>query len=147
MTPNPTELAKLTKEIAELNPAVPDWHDVDELAAVAYEIPNPKPESKPIRLDYGQCVDLYKALDKEIKERQARMEPLKDLLQAALMVSGKKKVKAGDHFCQMVEKAGSRKIVAEKLLAKGVSAQVIAESTEIGRGSTYLQIRAVGEDK
>ena len=143
----PTELAKLTKEISELNPAVPDWSAVDELAAVAYEMPNPRPESAPIRLDYGQCVDLYKTLDREIKERQTRMDELKLVLQAALMVSGQKKVKAGDHFCQMVEKAGSRKIVAEKLLAHGVSAQTIAESTEISKGSTYMQIRAAGEGK
>jgi hypothetical protein len=142
-----TEIAKLTNELENLNQPVPDWSTVDELAAVAYEIPNPKPESAPIRLDYGQCVDLYKALDKEIKERQARMDDLKLVLQAALMVSGQKKVKAGDHFCQMIEKAGSRKIVAEKLLAKGVSAQVIAESTEVGKGSTYLQIRSAGEGK
>lgn len=143
----PTELAKLTKEISELNPAVPDWSTVDELAAVAYEIPNPKPESKPIKLDYGQCVDLYKQLDSEVKQRQARMDELKQVLQAALMVSGQKKVKAGDHFCQIVEKSGSRKIVAEKLLAKGVSAQIIAESTEVSKGSTYMQIRPVGEGK
>jgi len=75
------------------------------------------------------------------------MDELKLVLQAALMVSGQKKVKAGDHFCQMVEKAGSRKIVAEKLLSKGVSAQIIAESTEISKGSTYMQIRAAGEGK
>ena len=143
----PTEIAKLANELENLNQPVLDWSIVAELAAVAYEIPNPKPESKPIHLNYGQCVDLYKALDKEIKERQARMDELKQVLQAALMVSGQKKVKAGDHFCQMIEKAGSRKIVAEKLLAKGVSAQIIAESTEVGKGSTYLQIRSAGEGK
>jgi hypothetical protein len=141
----PTELAKLTKEIAELNPAVPDWTTVDELATVAYEIPNPKPESKPIRMDYGQCVDMYKALDKEIKERQTAMEALREVLQAALMVSGQKKVRAGDHFCQMVEKAGSKKVVVEKLLANGVSAEIIAKSTEIGKASLYLQIRSTGD--
>ena len=142
----PTELAKLTKEIEQLQTGpVPDWNDVAELGEVQYEIPNPKPESKPIHLNYGQCVDLYKALDKEVKDRQAKMEELRLVLQAALMVSGQKKVKAGDHFCQIVEKAGSKKVVVEKLLANGVSAEVIAKSTEIGKGSTYLQIRAAGE--
>ena len=143
----PTELAKLTKEIAELNPAVPDWSTVDELAAVAYEIPNPKPESKPIKLDYGQCVAMVADIDAKIEALQKQKEPVRAAIQAALMVSGKKKVKAGSHVCQMIEKAGSRKIVAEKLLAKGVSAQIIAESTEVGKASLYLQIRPVGEGK
>lgn len=145
MTMNRTETAKLAAELAEQSQPVPDWSTVDELATVQYEIPNPRPESAPIRLNYGQCVDLYKTLDREVKERQVRMEELRGTLQAALMVSGQKKVKAGDHVCQMVEKAGSRKISAEKLLAHGVSAQTIAESTEVGKGSTYLQIRAAGE--
>lgn len=145
MTPNPTELAKLTKEISELNPAVPDWSTVDELAAVAYEIPNPKPESKPIKLDYGQCVDMIADIDAKIEALQKQKEPVRLAVQAALMVSGQKKVKAGGHVCQMIEKSGSRKIVAEKLLARGVSAQVIAESTEVGKGSTYMQIRPVEE--
>lgn len=143
----PTELAKLTQEIAELDPAVPDWSTVDELAAVAYEIPNPKPESKPIKLDYGQCVAMVADIDAKIKELEKQKEPLRQTIQAALMLSGKKKVIASGQVCQMIEKAGSRKIVAEKLLAKGVSAQIIAESTEVGKGSLYMQIRPVGEGK
>lgn len=140
----PTETAKLTAELEQLQP-VPDWSTVDELAAVVYEIPNPRPESAPIKLNYGECVEAYKALDHEIKERQAKQEKLRETLQAALMVSGQKKVKAGDYVCQMIEKAGSKKIVAEKLLAKGVQASVIAECTEIGKGSTFMMIRSVGE--
>jgi hypothetical protein len=139
----PTEIAKLAKELEQM-PKMPDWSEVEELQSLRHEIPNPKPESAPISLDFGKCVDLYKQIDKEIKERQALMESLRVTLQAGLMVSGEKKVKAGDFVCQMIEKAGTRKVSTEKLLAKGVSAQVIAECTEVGKGSNYLQIKAVG---
>lgn len=141
-----SDMTVLAQQTNELNQAVPDWSTVDELAAVAYEIPNPKPESKPIKLDYGQCVDMIADIDAKIEALQRQKEPVRAAIQAALMVSGQKKVKAGGHVCQMIEKAGSKKIVAEKLLARGVSAQTIAESTEVGKGSTYMQIRPV-EDK
>src|SRR5579872_7480597 len=118
------ETAKLAAELEQSAKPIPDWTLVEGLDTVHYEIPNPKPESAPIKLNYGQCVDLYKQLDKECKERQKTMEDLREVLQAALMVSGEKKVRAGDNVCQMIEKSGSRKISAEKLMARGESAQV-----------------------
>jgi hypothetical protein len=141
------ETAKLAAEIEQLQP-VPDWATVDELTAVMCEEPNPRPESAPIKRNFGQCVERYGELDAEIKRCQAEQGRLKEAMQAGVMISGLKKVRAGDQICQMIEKAGSRKIVAEKLLANGVSAEVIAKSTEVSKGSTYMTIRkAAAEDK
>jgi hypothetical protein len=142
------ETAKLTAEMEHLqlgDDAAPDWTTLPDLLEMQYELDNPLPEAAPIRMNYGQCVVMYKALDKEIKEREVRMKDIKTHLQAALMVSGTKKVRAGEYAVQLIDKAGARKIVAEKLMARGVTPQVIAESTEIGKGSQYLDIRSAGE--
>ena len=137
------ETAKLTAELEQLNQLsqpVPDWSTISDLHTLQYEVPNPRAESAPIQLNYGQCVELYKALDKEVKDRQERMKDIRENLQATLMLSGVKKVMAAGYPCQMVEKAGSKKVSPEKLMARGVSAQIIAESTEVSKGSTYLLI-------
>lgn len=143
------EVSKLTAELEQLNqlsqPA-PDWTGVDELIQFQYEIANPLPESAPIQLNYAQCVAMYKSLDRECKERKERMEDIRVNLQAALLLSGVKKVMAVGIPCQIVEKAGNKKISAAKLMAKGVSAQIIAESTEVGKGSNYLLIGAAKEE-
>ena len=136
-----SEQQKLAAELTAMAP-ITDWSVVPELVEMQVELPPTGVIDKPRILDFQQAADLYKQLDAEIEQRNKLKERLKEAMQAAMMVSGKDKVRVGDWVPTMVTKEGTKKIVAEKLLANGVDPMVIAASTEVGKGSTYLMIRA-----
>jgi len=138
----PSETQKLANEIAQAAP-IPEWDQIDELVEMRHHVTTTTKVKGSFErtLTFAQTVELYKALDAEVKSRETQMKELKEAVQAAVLVSGKDKVKCGDYRVTMVTKQGSKKIVAEKLLAAGVDALVIAKATEIGKSSQYVDIR------
>jgi len=109
---------------------VPKWDSLKELK----------------QLRFGQMVEKRTQLMDEIKFREAKKGELDEEISAALAVAGVEKVEWEDRNVQIVHKAGARKIVAEKLLERGVDADVIAESTEEGKGYSYLLVGKPKQD-
>jgi hypothetical protein len=137
MTPTQEQQAQLA---AEMNAAiVPDWQSVLELIEYRGEV---TVGSKKRTLTFGEIVTQYKDLDAQIEALETRKKDFKASIQAAVLMSGREKVSAEGYRMTMIKKAGTKKIVPEKLLKHGVSAEVIAACTEIGKGSEYLDIRA-----
>lgn len=139
------EAEKLTQELNNLKN--PEWTTVKELVPMRYEVPVEGDHGgRTVILDFAQSVELYKKLDDSVKSTQAKMKDLHDAIQAAQLVSGEERVQVrGEYQCTIIHKAGSKKISPEKLLSNGVSPQVIAASTEVGKSSDYLSITRMKE--
>lgn len=133
------EAEKLTQELANIK--TPDWKNVDELKEMNYVVESEVPGKRRQILNFEQSVLMIKTLEEEVKVRQTRIDDIHEAVQAALLLSGEKRVRVGDYVPQMVERKGNKKIVPEKLLAAGVSPQIIAEATEIGKSSTFMTIK------
>lgn len=131
------QTAALAKEIASHQP-VPDWESIPELKKWKQQI-EIRGEKKTLTFD--QMVSKYKDLDAEIEYRKNQQVALKESIESAVLVSGEEKVLCEGYRVARITKRGSRKIVAEKLLEKGVSAQTIAECTEIGKEVSYVEIK------
>ena len=138
---NRTQTAQLAKEI-EANRPAPEWSDVPELKKFKHTI-TLRGDKKTLTFD--QLVTRYKDLDAEISYREKLKDELKEALQAAVIISEEDRVTCEGYMIQMVKRSGSKKIVPEKLLEQGVSADVIARATEVGKESQYISIRAVKE--
>jgi len=139
------EQKKLTAEMEQQfqQQTIPEWTEIEELTEIKIDVPKMHAEDRARKLSFLKSVELYKQLDAEIEEREKLKKILKEQLQAAMIVSGKDKVRCGDYMPTMVNKAGTKKIVPELLLAQGVDAMVIAKATEVGKSSTYLMINPI----
>jgi len=150
-----SERVKLAKEIemqAASKPA--EWDSVPELVEYRY-IPtdeegegrkkSPKGKKGDDGFTFDDLMARFEKLDFEIKSRENERREIKEALQEAVMISGREKIACRGYRLAMITKAGSKKIVAEKLLNQGVSAQVIVAATEVGKPTSYLDIRAIGE--
>ena len=138
-----TQQAKLAAEILATQPT-PDWDSVAELKKWRSTI-ELKGEKKTLKFD--DLVNKYKDVDAEISYREKIKDALKMEIQAAILVADIQKVSCEGYSVSLVERKGSRKIMPEKLLEAGVTAMQIAQATEIGPSSQYIQIRAAKDDK
>lgn len=103
---------------------VPDWDASQELK----------------QLRFGDTVESYLRLKATKEECEAKMKALTVDIQAALTVAGLEKVRYEDRPVQIVNSNTGSKVVPEKLLAKGVSADLIAECTEPGKPYSYVLV-------
>jgi hypothetical protein len=133
-----TATAKLAAEIAA-NAPTPEWDSVPELKRWKEPIALKGGEKKTLTFD--QLVTKYKDIDAEIKYREGIKDTIKTAIEAAMLLSEQEKVSCEGYGVSLVTREGSKKIVAEKLLANGVSPDVIAKSIEVGKSSTYVSIR------
>jgi hypothetical protein len=140
---NRAQLATLANEIESVRPT-PEWDSVPELKRFKQEI-SMKDGSKK-KFGFDQLIVRYKELSSEIDFRDKLKSEIKEAVEAALMISGEDKILAEGYRVSLVHKAGSNKISAEKLLTNGVSADVIAKSMDVGKESTYVDIRRAKED-
>jgi hypothetical protein len=140
---NRAQMATLANEIERARPT-PEWETVAELKKFKQPV-ELKDGSKKV-LKFDELVVAYKTLDAEIKFREAKKSLIKEALETAMLVSGEEKVMAEGYRVSLITKQGAKKISAEKLLGAGVSAMVIAASTEQGKESTYVDIRKAKED-
>jgi uroporphyrinogen-III synthase len=115
---------KRTSETLEALGVVPEWNTYQDLR----------------KLDFGELCEKRQRLADEIKFREEKKKELDEEITAALAVAGVEKCAWEGRNVQIVHKAGSRRIVAEKLLENGVPADVIADSTVEGNPSSYLLI-------
>lgn len=136
-----TATAKLAAEI-EANRPVPEWDTIDELRKWKEEV-TLKGEKK--KLSFDQLVTKYKDVDAEIKYREGIKKDLKVAIEAGLLLADVDKVACEGYKVQFINKDGSKKIEANKLLELGVSADVIAKATVQSAGSSYIDIRAMKE--
>lgn len=98
-------------------------------------------EYKELRmLNFDDMVEKRTQIKDEIEFRKAKLDQLDDQIQAAMAVAGTEKVLWEDRPVQVVHSRSGSKIVAEKLLISGVSADVIAECTEAGKEYSYLLV-------
>jgi hypothetical protein len=129
---------KLAAEIAA-NAPTPEWDSIPELKKWKETIALKGGEKKSMSFD--QLVVKYKDIDAEIKYREGIKDAIKTALEAAMLMSEQEKVTCEGYGVSLVTREGNKKIVAEKLLANGVSPDVIAKSIEVGKSSTYVSIR------
>lgn len=123
--------AKQRNEVLESLGLVPAWDSVGELRD----------------LDFDKLVEKRTRLMDEIRFREEKRRELDEQIMAALAVSGVDKVTWEDRPVQIVNSRGASKIVPEKLLMHGVSADVIADSTEPGKEYSYLLVGKVSTGK
>jgi hypothetical protein len=92
------------------------------------------------QLHFDQLLNKRTDLKAEISFREGRLKELDVEIQSAMAVAGTEKVVWEDRPVQIVHSKGASKIVPEKLLERGVPADVIAESTVEGKGYSYLLV-------
>jgi hypothetical protein len=92
------------------------------------------------QLGFDKLVETRTRIKDEIAFRTEKLKELDDEISAAMAVSGAEKVLWEDRPVQIVHSKSGDKIVAEKLLMAGVSADVIAASTEPGKPYSYLLV-------
>jgi hypothetical protein len=134
---NRAQLATLATEIEQSRPT-PEWDSVPELKKFKQELIIKGGEKK--RFTFDQLVSRYKEIDAEIKFRESKKAEVKEAIEAAMLLSDESSVLAEGYKVNLVTKQGNRKIVAEKLLGAGVSADVIARCTDVSAPSTYVSI-------
>lgn len=134
---NRAATAKLAAEIQAAAP-VPEWDTVDELKS--WREPIKQIDGKERKMSFAAMVALDLDLKAEQEFRQRVRDQIKTALEAAMLYADTDKVVCEGYPVNLVTRKGSRKIVPEKLLENGVSAQIIAASTEVGAESRYVQI-------
>ena len=139
-----TQTAKLAAEIAATAPAK-EWDQVPELKKWKEQIMLKGGERK--SMNFADLVTKYKDIDAEIKYREGILADIKTSLTAAMLLSGETEVVCENYPVQYVTRKGSRKIVPEKLLELGVSADTIAKATVIGEESNFVTIGKPKKDK
>jgi hypothetical protein len=92
------------------------------------------------QMKFAELLEARTRIKDEIEFRKAKLDKLDEEIQVAMMVAGTEKVNWEDRPVQIVHSRSGSKIVAEKLLMNGVSADVIAESTEPGKEYSYLLV-------
>ena len=140
---NRAATAKLAAEIQAAAP-VPEWDTVPELKKWREEI-TVKGEKK--KLTFDHMVTKYKDLSAEIDFRDKIRKELKTHIEAGLLYADVPKVLCEGYRVQIVEKEGSKKIEANRLLELGVTADTIAKATVQGKSSSYVDIRTVKEER
>lgn len=118
-----------------------DWATVPELI----EFRNTFTDSagKPVTLDFGNIVEEYGMLQAQADAIKAKQDELRQAVQVAILLAGRDRVDCAGQRINRIEKKGARKIVAEKLLAHGVSADTIAACTDVGQSVSYIEIRRI----
>jgi hypothetical protein len=139
-----TQTAKLAAEIAASAPAK-EWDSVPELKNWREQIMLKNGERK--SMTFSDLVTKYKDIDAEIKYRKGILADIKTSLTAAMLLSGETEVVCENYPVQYITRKGSRKIVPEKLLELGVSADTIAKATVIGDESHFVTIGKPKKDK
>ena len=140
---NKSQAAKLAAEI-EANRPAPEWDQVAELKKWKHPITL---KDKKITMGFDELVCKYKDLAAEIDFRKRIQDDIKEAIEAAVLVSGEEKVLCEGYNVSLVKRAGTRKIIPEKLLELGVKASIIAQATEIGKESQYVSIKQAKEEK
>jgi hypothetical protein len=131
------QTAALAEEIQQSLPT-PEWDSVTELKKFRSPIELKGGEKKNLKFD--ELVVLYRTIKSEIDFREKRLKEIKEAVTAAMDVSGEEHVLCEGHPVDVIVKSGSKKISAEKLLSKGVSAFTIAECTLVSDEIRYVQI-------
>ena len=139
-----TATAKLAAEI-EANRPVPEWDTVAELKRWREEITLKNGEKK--KMSFDELVVKYKDVDAEIKYREGIKKEIKVAIEAGLLLADIEKVACEGYKIQVITKDGSRKVDSQKLLELGVSADTIAKATVQSAGSSYIDIRAMKEER
>src|SRR5271166_2723835 len=116
-----SRLAVAAAEI-EANRPVPEWDSIPELRKWQEEI-NIKGEKK--RLKFDQMVVRYKELSAEIEFRERIKKDIKLTIEAGLLLADVQKVSCEGYRVQVIEKEGSKRIDANKLMDLGVKADII----------------------
>ncbi|HXN71590.1 MAG TPA: hypothetical protein VN861_03440 [Candidatus Acidoferrales bacterium] len=137
------QMARLAAEIEQSMP-VKEWDSIPELKRFKQRI---KLKDGEKLLTFDQMVDKVTDIQNEIKFRNGILKELKEALVTALDVAGEEHVTCIGYPVNIVEKKGSRRVDAKKLLEKGVSAMVIAECMKTGKGSRYVQVGKPDEDE
>jgi hypothetical protein len=132
-----TQTAKLAAEIAATAPAK-EWDQVPELKKWKEQIMLKGGERK--SMNFADLVTKYKDIDAEIKYREGILADIKTSLTAAMLLSGETEVVCENYPIQVIERRGNRRLIPEKLLEHGVSAQTIAACTVEGASSTFVQV-------
>lgn len=135
------QMAQLANEIEQSRPT-PEWDSVPELKKFRQEIGSDKNKKK---MSFDQLVVAYKEISAEIEFRKTRQSEIKESIEAAMLIGGEEKVLAEGYRVALITKQGAKKISAEKLLSNGVDAETIAKSMEMGKESTYIDIRKAKE--
>jgi len=136
-----TAQAKLASEI-EANRPIPEWDSVPELKKWKEDI---EFKGKKVKLSFDEMVVKYKELGAEIDFREKMKKVLKENIEAGLLLADVQKVSCEGYRVQIIEKEGSKKIDANKLLDLGVDADTIAAATIQSKSSSYVDIRATKE--
>jgi hypothetical protein len=139
---NRTQQAQLAKEITANRP-IPEWDSISDLKRFKQSVTL---KGKDVTMNFEDLVVKYKDIDQEIKYRQEIMKTLKESIEAAVLISGEEKILCSGYRVARVVKRGARKIVPERLLELGISADTIAKATEEGAESAYIEIRKAKED-
>lgn|ERR1700690_2194478 len=132
------KLASVAAEI-EANRPVPEWDTVPELRKWKEEV---EVKGKCVKLSFDEMVVKYKELSSEIEFREKAKKELKLTIEAGLIMADTQKVMCEGYRVQIIEKEGSKKIDANKLLELGVEADTIAAATVQAKSSSYVDIRS-----
>jgi hypothetical protein len=129
--------ARLALEI-EANRPIPEWDSVPELKKWKETIALKNGEKK--NLDFHDLVMKSLDLKAEIEYREKIRKDIQTALEAAMLLADMESVICDNYPVNYVTRAGSRKIIPEKLLENGVPATVIAACTETSKDSHFVQI-------
>lgn len=132
-----TQQAKLAQEI-EANRPIPEWDTIPELKKWKEPITLKNGEKKP--MTFREMVEKSLDLKSEIEYREKIRKEIQITLEAGMLMAEQDSVMCEGYPVNYITRSGSRKIVAEKLLEHGVSAQVIAACTETSPESHFVQI-------
>ena len=132
-----TAQAKLAAEI-QANVPAKEWDQIPELRKWKEQITLKGGEKK--SLSFREMVEKSLDLKAEIEYREAIRKEIQTHLEAAMLIADQTTVVCEGYPVNLVTRAGSRKIVPEKLLEQGVTADVIARATVIGSESIFVQI-------
>ena len=83
----------------------------------------------------------------EVAPYEAQKKAIGAEIQALLLAAGEKSVTVGDLRATFVESAGRKTLSQDRLLANGVSPDVIAASYEIGKPSSSVRVTKIDEEK
>lgn len=150
-TINAINTAALAAEYAQsADSQAVEWSTVPELIEFtaeiqvsAYDPATHEVVTAPKSMTFEQICDSLADIRDQKSRLETREKALRENLQVAVMGAGRDKVICHGLRLSMVTKAGAKKIVPEKLVKLGVSPETIAAATEIGKPSSYLDVREV----
>ena len=143
---NSKERTKLAKEMAASAAAAPaDWSIVPELIEFKHTIPGDGERRRTRTVGFDDLVAEYEGLKAEMEIREKRLKDIKEVLEPVVMGLDKAQVLCRGWRLGIIQKAGTKKVVPEKLMAMGVPIETIVACTEVGKPSVYLDIRKLKE--